>query len=47
MEKEVEDICYEAYKYRSTDAEKSEKILRAGLQRFPGNCFVQNTYRIM
>ena len=38
MEKEVEDICYEAYKYRfDDDMEKAEEILRDGLQRFPGN----------
>ena len=38
MEKEVEDICNEAYKYRfDDDMEKAEEILRDGLQRFPGN----------
>ena len=38
MEKEVEDICYEAYKYRfDDDMENAERILRDGLQRFPGN----------
>lgn len=43
MEKEVEDICYEAYKYRyANDMEKSEQILRDGLQRFPGNDKILN-----
>ena len=43
MEKEVEDICYEAYKYRcANDMEKSEQILREGLQRFPGNDKILN-----
>ena len=38
MEKEIEDICYESYKYRyAGDMENAEKILRDGLQRFPGN----------
>lgn len=42
MEKQVDAICYEAYTYRVTDAEKSEKILREGLQRFPGNDVILN-----
>ena len=42
MEKQVEAICYEAYKYRCTDTEKSEHILRDGLQRFPGNDILLN-----
>lgn len=38
MEKEIEDICYESYKYRYVDdMEKSEQIIRDGLKRFPGN----------
>lgn len=38
MEKEIEDICYESYKYRyAGDMEKAEQIIREGLQRFPGN----------
>ena len=38
MEKEIEDICYESYKYRYVDdMEKAEQIIREGLQRFPGN----------
>lgn len=42
MEKQVDEICDEAYKYRYTDAAKSEKILREGLQRFPGNDIILN-----
>lgn len=43
MEKEVEEICDEAYKYRfNGDMEKSEQILRDGLQRFPGNTKILN-----
>ena len=42
MEKAVEEICDEAYKYRFADAEKSEQILRDGLQRFPGNDIILN-----
>ena len=41
-EKQVEAICLEAYKYRCTDAAKSEQILRDGLQRFPGNDIILN-----
>ena len=42
MEKQVEEICYEAYKYRFTDGAESERILREGLQRFPGNDIILN-----
>lgn len=42
MEKQVEEICDEAYHYRFSDAAKSEKILREGLQRFPGNDIILN-----
>ena len=41
-EKQVTEICHEAYKYRSTDPAKSESILRDGLQRFPGNDIILN-----
>lgn len=41
-EKQVEAICYEAYKYRSADKAESERILREGLQRFPGNEIIMN-----
>ena len=42
VEKQVEAICHEAHKYRLTDREKSERILRNGLQRFPGNDIILN-----
>ena len=42
IEKQVEDICDEAYKYRISNPEKSEQILRDGLQRFPGNEIILN-----
>ena len=42
MERQVEAICHEAYKYRFTDGAESERILREGLQRFPGNDIILN-----
>ena len=42
IEKQVEDICGEAYKYRISNPEKSEQILHDGLQRFPGNEIILN-----
>lgn len=42
VEKQVDAICLEAYKYRFSDAAKSEQILREGLQRFPGNDIILN-----
>lgn len=41
-EKQVEAICREAYKYRFADTAQSERILREGLQRFPGNDIILN-----
>lgn len=41
-ESQVKKICDEAYKYRFTDTERSEQILRDGLQRFPGNEIILN-----
>ena len=41
-EKQAEAICHEAYKYRFTDRAESERILREGLQRFPGNDIILN-----
>ena len=41
-EKQIDDICHEAYKYRFTDTPKSEAILREGLKRFPGNEIILN-----
>ena len=42
MEKQVDAICHESWKYREKDPEKSERILREGLQRFPGNDIILN-----
>lgn len=42
MEKQVDEICSEAYKYRFSDTARSEQILREGLQRFPGNDIILN-----
>lgn len=41
-EKQVEQICKQAYMFRLSDPEKSEHILREGLQRFPGNDIILN-----
>ena len=42
MEKQVEAICHESWKYREREPEKAEQILREGLQRFPGNDIILN-----
>ena len=42
MEKQVEAICHESWKYRENDPAKAERILREGLQRFPGNDIILN-----
>ena len=42
IENQVKLICNEAYKYRFTETAKSERILRDGLQRFPGNDIILN-----
>ena len=41
-EKQVTEICHEAYKYRFSDPAKSEQMLRDGLRRFPGNDIILN-----
>ena len=41
-EKQVEAICYESWKYRENDPAKAERILREGLQRYPGNDIILN-----
>ncbi|MBE6569254.1 MAG: helix-turn-helix domain-containing protein [Ruminococcaceae bacterium] len=41
-EKQVEEICLEAYKCRFSDPAESERILREGLRRFPGNDIILN-----
>lgn len=42
LEKQVDAICHESWKYREDDPAKAEQILRAGLQRFPGNDIILN-----
>lgn len=41
-EKQVDAICRESWKYREDDPAKAERILREGLQRFPGNDIILN-----
>ena len=41
-EKQIMTICYEASKYRDTDPERAESMLRDGLKRFPGNDIILN-----
>ena len=41
-EKQVDAICQESWIYRSTDPAKAERILRDGLQRYPGNDIILN-----
>jgi len=41
-EMQVKKICDEACKYRYSDGERAEKILRNGLKRFPGNHLILN-----
>ena len=41
-EKQVDAICHESWKYREDDPAKAERILRDGLQRFPGNDIILN-----
>lgn len=42
MERQVDAICSEAYRYRDTDTVRAEKILREGLRRYPGNDRILN-----
>ena len=42
VEKKVEALCFEAYKFRENDPAKSEEILRNGLKQFPGNDVILN-----
>ena len=42
VEKQITEICEEAYRYRFSDPAKSEQLLRKGLQRFPGNDIILN-----
>lgn len=42
IERQISEICDEAVKYRETEPEKGEKILRDGLKKFPGNDILLN-----
>lgn len=42
MEKEIEEIVDEAYKYRESDYEKSRKIIEEGLKKYPENDILLN-----
>lgn len=42
VEQKIEEICVEAAKYRDTDPDKSEAMLREGLKQFPGNDVILN-----
>lgn len=42
IERQVDAVCNEAYRFRYSDPAESERILRAGLQRFPGNDIILN-----
>lgn len=42
VEEQVDAICHEAFLYRADDPERAERILRDGLQRFPGNDIILN-----
>ena len=41
-EKKVEEICWEASKFRQSDPPRSEAMLREGLKQFPGNEIILN-----
>lgn len=42
LEKQVDEICKQAYQYRLSDPARSEQMLRDGLRRFPGNDIILN-----
>ena len=42
LERQVMEVCREAHRFRQSDAAESERILRNGLQRFPGNDIILN-----
>lgn len=42
IEQQVDAICAQAYQYRFDNPAESERILRNGLQRFPGNDIILN-----
>lgn len=42
INKNVDNICTEAYRFRSSNPKMSEKILRNGLKKYPGNDILLN-----
>lgn len=42
MEKKVEKLCFEAYKFRVSDPARSEQMLRDALKQYPGNEIILN-----
>lgn len=42
MEKDIDEITWESYKYRETDPEKGRQILEEGLKKYPDNCLLLN-----
>ena len=37
IEEDIEEIAYEAWKFRESDPEEGRRILEAGLQKYPAN----------
>lgn len=44
IESAVMDVCRASWEYRESDRLKSRDILKAGLERFPGNAILLNNY---
>lgn len=44
IEGAVMDVCRASWEYRESDRLKSRDILKAGLERFPGNAILLNNY---
>ena len=44
IEEEVMAVCRESWQYRESDRLRSRDILKAGLERFPGNAILLNNY---
>ena len=42
LEQQVNEICDEALRYRLSDVDRAERILRDGLRKFPGNDTILN-----
>jgi predicted Zn-dependent protease len=42
IEEDIEEIAYEAWKFRESDPEEGRRILEAGLQKYPANDILLN-----